>query len=546
MRVFQRVVQQVAHDPFQHRRVGRHPRGIAGDAEAQPLARRFQPAFLADALQEDGQVQFRKLRAGHAGFQHGDVHQRVQQALGRLEPVAGGVHQLAQRRPLRLLADHVQIDAQRLERLAQVVAGRGQEARFGGVGLLRLRPRAGQRVVAAAQFRHAVAVLKDGVDGGDQKQGDDEAGEQHPARGGAGDALLEGAGAGQDQRPRTPEHVDADDVPKGGGPVGRGIEHQRVRRVLFSVVDAVINADVQKLGGALAHDAAHQVVRAEGAVDEAEQRLPAVADADQRLVLVVDRHIDEEAGLDVLVGFLDQPQPGGGRGGAAVAGAFHGGSAARLGVHVEAEGPQVAAGEGLDVDDGEVFGPLPLRRHAVAVETGGVQRRLVLLPVGGLHALGVADGLDAGIAVLHMQAGDVGPPFRAADLPAARVHHRHGALEHLLIGVQPGRDVAGQVAGQRAEARLRQPVVLFGQQQPGEAGQQQPQPEHNPAFPGSEQPPAGFGGASALRLLTPCRRAAPAGSWSAPPGDGAAEPAFAEPSARARGRRAALRWRCRR
>ena len=190
----------------------------------------------------------------------------------------------------------------------------------------------------------------------------------------------------------------------------RGGEQQRVgqRR-------AVEEFDVH-IAQAVAEDAVHDVVRAKRAVHESEQRLAARVYSDWRDAIGVDRQVDQEAGLHLGAEFLHQRDLARQRRQAGITRALHRLAAHRLGVHVVPEGAQVAIDEGLEVKDAAVGVALAWRMDGVVGEAfrahpGNVRGQLI----GGNHPR-EARALDPGQGPVELERGNVGPPFRAADV----------------------------------------------------------------------------------------------------------------------------------
>src|SRR6185436_12545367 len=134
-----------------------------------------------------------------------------------------------------------------------------------------------------------------------------------------------------------------------------------------------------------------------------------------RQAAAVDREVEEEARLLLGLNLLDQGDLAGQSGSAGVAGALHGGAAARVGEHVIAEGGPVAAVQRLEEEDGMDLGPRAVRPDPEIGKPlpahGGDQR----LHLRGSAAAAEADPLEPRIALPQLQLGDERPERLAMD-----------------------------------------------------------------------------------------------------------------------------------
>ena len=135
-RVADGVGKQVADDAFQQRRVPAHHPAARAQAQAQSLFLRLrlrQPG-LGRALQQPTQVHVLDVRMHGACVELGDVEQVAEQVLHRRD---GGLHLVGEvelRGVGQASAQHADQQADRVHRLAQVMAGGGEETGLGGVG----------------------------------------------------------------------------------------------------------------------------------------------------------------------------------------------------------------------------------------------------------------------------------------------------------------------------------------------------------------------------------------------------------------------------
>ena len=112
----------------------------------------------------------------------------------------------------------------------------------------------------------------------------------------------------------------------------------------------------------------HQVVHAERSIDPADEVLPPVLQGRGGAGVPVDRDKDQEPGLSGGLGFRDQLHFARHGDLARVLGSKHRFPAHRLREHVIAEGPEMPALEGFDVDHGTVDTSLARRTDGEILE----------------------------------------------------------------------------------------------------------------------------------------------------------------------------------
>ncbi len=146
-------------------------------------------------------------------------------------------------------------------------------------------------------------------------------------------------------------------------------------------------------------NAAHQIFDAIRAIDEAAQRLHALLRRRQRRARSIHRHIEQHTGLHLAMGFLQQRHLAGNARFAELGGTLHGATASRLGIHVVAEGGQIAPEERLKIDDRSVELPLTWRMNVVIRVTLRTHVCDMRIAFGLRNCLAETDALDARITV---------------------------------------------------------------------------------------------------------------------------------------------------
>jgi hypothetical protein len=106
-----------------------------------PRKRQHQALFKGDGLEvqaqpreEFAQAQRRGIHVHAAGVDAGDVQQLAEQAFQRVDRFVDAVHQRGHLGVVAALAQRLRKQAHGVQRLAQVVAGGGEELRLGAVG----------------------------------------------------------------------------------------------------------------------------------------------------------------------------------------------------------------------------------------------------------------------------------------------------------------------------------------------------------------------------------------------------------------------------
>ena len=166
---------------------------------------------------------------------------------------------------------------------------------------------------------------------------------------------------------------------------------------------------------ATADQAFHEVRHAERRADPTFQILPSLLDGVVRGVVPIDRGIQQEPGLGIGLGLLNQPDLARHRDAVLVACRFHRRPANRFRVGVVAERPEIAARERLDIGDRGI--PIPVAGRM----DGEIGKPLPPDPleIAGLFlafdGLGIGYGLNSGDVPLYAERLHVFAPFTAAD-----------------------------------------------------------------------------------------------------------------------------------
>ena len=137
--IFHRVAQQVADDLFQKPRVAFDMGGTGQDAQGEPARLCHIGRLVAQVIQHIRHGEVGQLGIDRAGLDLVDVEQHIQHARQRpqrlIEPGQQAFGPLA----TDGLRQQFLQQGQRLQRLAQIVAGGGEKARFGEIGALGLQ-----------------------------------------------------------------------------------------------------------------------------------------------------------------------------------------------------------------------------------------------------------------------------------------------------------------------------------------------------------------------------------------------------------------------
>jgi hypothetical protein len=166
---------------------------------------------------------------------------------------------------------------------------------------------------------------------------------------------------------------------------------------------ARVQAKAQGPGAVRSLDVPQQVARPERAVHEPLQGHPARLDGGRNGAAPVDGHVDQEAGLLVLVDLLHERHHARGGGQPAVAGSLHGRPAHWLGEHVVADRRLVATIQRLQVHDGVVLGTGRRRADGELGSAATAHRHDDRVPVGRGDPPAEADALHAGIAPAQLE-----------------------------------------------------------------------------------------------------------------------------------------------
>ena len=206
------------------------------------------------------------------------------------------------------------------------------------------------------------------------------------------------------------------------------------------------------LGHLIAENAAHQVVHAEWTVDKADQGFAAPGHRVRRRVGAIDRKVDQESGLHVRRGFLDQHDPAGHRRRARIARVVHGCAAHRVRVHVVTEGAAISPVEGLEIDDRTVNVAFSLGLYRIGIEAFRSHRGDMREEFPGSEHLRVADALDAGEMFLNPHPLDESAPFGTRYGTLHGIEEGHPAAQHLFVFEHAVADALHRVADFEAEA----------------------------------------------------------------------------------------------
>ena len=136
--VFQRVRQQVADHLLEQARIAVDVQAARNDPQRQPLRLGVIGELVAQPVEQVVDREAHRLGLDGAGLDLVDVEQRVQHAGHGAERLAEPRDELRRLLALDRSRQQALQQGQRLQRLAQVVAGGGEEARLGDVGQLGL------------------------------------------------------------------------------------------------------------------------------------------------------------------------------------------------------------------------------------------------------------------------------------------------------------------------------------------------------------------------------------------------------------------------
>ena len=291
---------------------------------------------------------------------------------------------------------------------------------------------------------------------------------------------LEGRGALEAQGPfahgQGQGHLGAADAAAVGDAATGGVE-----AVGFAEGGAVVDLEVQ-FPAPVAQDVGHQVAHAERAVDEAEQGLAALGGGFQGPAGAIHRHVEHGAGLDVVAVLLHQGDPAGEGCTVAVPGQFHGGAAGRVRIHVVAEGPLVALGEGLDQVDAAVDETVAPGADGKVGKAFLAHLFFVGRPLFRLEHDGIAQGQDAWVVFLQVEGLEEVPPFLPGDVVRGQ-DQADGAAQNLLVLLHAQGDALAGLGHVALEAFLSDAVVGGD----GRAPEPQAQGQRN----GQDRPGAG-------------------------------------------------------
>jgi len=267
------------------------------------------------------------------------------------------------------------------------------------------------------------------------------------------------------------EERDAPDGLKSGlrrpGPAA-GIEHQRVRLRPVAIVDVQVQrrADFPEM---LAQHPLHEVPHAEGGVHPAQQVLPGG-------LRRIDRQIHQEARLDILLGFLHQPDLAGNADRPLVPRLVHRCPAHRLGIHVVAESPLVAPVEGLQINDGRIGIPYARRMDVVLRKALGADLREVRVLFRRRYPQRKPHALNAGKSLADVQRPDVIGKLPALEQTGGREQSVR-AFQNLLVFAHALIDVPDDLVDPKVELVVQFMLRIFAHVPLQDIGHRQAQNE---------------------------------------------------------------------
>ncbi len=134
--VTQGVGKKILDDAAQHLGVAVDPQAGGDHVEIEAAIVRHDLEFGTQRPQDVGQRELAATRGECAGIELGDIEQRAQQLLGSLQGVVDVTNGSAVVGLIDLLSERRGEQPSGVQRLQQVVTGGGEEAGFGGVGIL--------------------------------------------------------------------------------------------------------------------------------------------------------------------------------------------------------------------------------------------------------------------------------------------------------------------------------------------------------------------------------------------------------------------------
>ena len=213
--IAQGIAYQVAQDALEQHRIGAHIAGAMAHRQAQALFGRFGNEIMAQPRQHPFDRHVVDVRLDHAGVDLGDVEDFVEQLLQRLGRGVDAGHHVHRLGVAHLGGKRGGEQAQRMQRLAQVVAGRGKKAVFRTTRHRGRFARLGKVEVLLAQAFGQRLVLEAVAQGLDQQprvvatEGDDRQrdGEGHHPEQAVQQVVLEKVAQHKGQQGRQHEHI---------------------------------------------------------------------------------------------------------------------------------------------------------------------------------------------------------------------------------------------------------------------------------------------------------------------------------------------------
>jgi hypothetical protein len=230
----------------------------------------------------------------------------------------------------------------------------------------------------------------------------------------------------------------------------------------------------------LSQDTAHQVGHAERQEHETGQRLAPLGHRCQRHSALVHRHVKYEARRRFLVAPYHEFSRGERL--AAVARALDRGTPDRIGIHVEAEGLEVAALERFGVDHGHVAVALAFRAHVVVGKAFRTHARHVLGERVAGNEFRVVHTAHAGIGLADAQLGHVVAPFYASNIIARR-EQPGAAAQHLLVAAHARLNRFDRRVDHAIELRAQRVLDRDRCDAPAEQGSRERDGEHDQRRP---------------------------------------------------------------
>ncbi len=234
------VGHEVAQDALEEHRVGAHDDAGGDEAQREPLLLGRRGEVVGEAVEERLQRHGPRARIDRARVQPRDVEHLAEQRLQRADGAGDAAGELAALVVAGALGQRRGEESERVQRLAQVVARGGEEARLGEVGAVglaaRLRLARGLDLQRARLLGHAPLELEVEL------------------------LVL------REREREAVDHDPAHEAEEGEGHVGHEVHRAQVPRVLRR--EPVAHADGSRHAGRREEQRAHRVARAPGVVHD--------------------------------------------------------------------------------------------------------------------------------------------------------------------------------------------------------------------------------------------------------------------------------------